>query len=167
MSVKFLLSLARLPGTDFLTNKKYIYKHHLKQHESHSYGRNEKSEVGGPSRKVWVEVCCQGQTLLTLLKTKIVHLLPLLNQEILCYEPDSFCFTQRINNFLKMTSWNCSAAHTCLGQIREYPPPPLRIGIWLRCHVIKYQTLKQPVGYRDSKHRQYKTLCKATYMHFQ
>lgn len=26
MSVKFLLSLARLPGTDFLTNEKYIYK---------------------------------------------------------------------------------------------------------------------------------------------
>lgn len=123
------------------------------------------SEVGGPLRKVWVEVCCQGQTLLTLLKTKIVHLLPLLNQETLCYEPDSLCFTHRINNFLKMTSWNCSATHACLGQIREYPPP--RIGIRLRYHVIKYQTLKQPVGYRDSKHRQYKTLCKATYMHFQ
>lgn len=47
---------------------------------------------GATQRKVWVEVCCQGQTLLTLLKTKIVHLLPLLNQETLCYDPDSFLF---------------------------------------------------------------------------
>ena len=43
---------------------------HLKQHESQSCDRNGKSEVGGHSRKVWVEVYCQGQTLLTLLKTK-------------------------------------------------------------------------------------------------
>ena len=103
-----------------------MFQHHLKHHESHSCDRNGKSEVGGHSRKVWVEVCCQGQTMLTLLKTKIVHLFPLLNQETLCYEPDSFLFHTQIQQFFENDIMKLFSSTYPLRLNKRVPP---RIGI--------------------------------------
>ena len=61
-----------------------------------------------------------------ILKTKIVHLFPLLNQETLCYEPDSFLFHTQNQQFFENDIMELFSSTYPLRLNKKVPP---RIGI--------------------------------------
>ena len=65
--------------------------------------------------------------MLTLLKTKIVHLFPLLNQETLCYEPDSFLFHTQNQQFFENDIMELFSSTYPLRLNKRVPPPDRHI----------------------------------------